>query len=113
MSDVRTEWERLRDRVDVEARGMKDSQSTLDELSARYRSLARSDRGVIDELLAEWVLSDDENLRFDALALISEHKIASALPALRSLATRLEQASVPGAPYEWAKVNRTIGQLSA
>ena len=66
----------------------------------------------VDELLAEWVLSDDQNLRFDAMALISDHNIRSALPSLRLLAERLEEASGPSAPYEWTKVNRLVGKLT-
>ncbi len=52
-----------------------------------------------------------ESRRFLPLSLIREFRIVSALPALRVLADWLETQDTPGAPYEWAKVNRVIGDL--
>ena len=57
--------------------------------------------------------SKDETVnRFDTLALVREFRITVALPALRVLAGWLEPQHSPGAPYEWAKVNRLIGVLT-
>ena len=64
-----------------------------------------------DQVLAEWALSDDEAVRFDALALIDEFKITNAAPALRKLKSRLASSSEPGAPYELQKVYRIIAGL--
>jgi hypothetical protein len=50
-----------------------------------------------------------ESARFLPLFLIREFGIVSALPALRVLADWLETQDTPGAPYEWAKVNRVLG----
>jgi uncharacterized protein HemX len=111
-SDARTRWASLRPQLDAAASGTKESQSVVLELSKRYAALAGDERGTVDELLAEWVLSDDPNLRFDAMALISDHNIRSALPWLRLLAERLEDASGSSAPYEWTKVNRLIAKLT-
>jgi hypothetical protein len=63
--------------------------------------------------LAEWVASDDEALRYDALFVIDEHAIRELVPALRALQERLERDPLPGPgePYEWAKVNRLLGKL--
>lgn len=108
---IRSEWSALRDRLDTEARGAKMSQAAVVELSHRYASLDAESRGVVDEMLSEWVLSDDENLRFDALALVSDHRIVRALPPLRQLQVRLQDAKDPGAPYEQAKVQRIIARL--
>jgi uncharacterized protein HemX len=109
--DVRATWEQLRERVDREAREQKMSQAAILELSRQYRLVRVGERKEVDELVAEWVLSDDENKRFDALALISEHRIKSATPALHRLAERLKTAADPSAPYELAKVNRILGKL--
>ena len=73
--------------------------------------IREEERPVVDRLLAEQVESPDEKVRFDALAMIREFRIVSALPALRSLADRLERQDAPGTPFEWAKVNRLIGLL--
>jgi hypothetical protein len=77
-----------------------------------YRSLTAVDRHEVDQLLAEQLSSQDETERFDAIALIGEFTITTALPALRRLADRLETETWPGAPYEWAKVNRLVGKMA-
>lgn len=110
--EARRRWEELHERLDADARESKTSQQAVVELAGHYARLSPSERLVIDELLAEWAISDDEAKRFDALALISEHRIRSAVPALRQLANRLEETPTPAAPYEWAKVNRILGKLS-
>lgn len=101
----------MRDQLDADASEAKDSQSAVIELSRRYGNLSPDEKVEVDNLLAEWVLSDDGRLRFDALALIRDHSIRSSLPSLRTLQDRLERATEPSAPYEWAKVNRLIGHL--
>lgn len=110
-NDVRTAWMRTRGELDSQARLSKDSQGALLGLSQRYRMLDDEQRVTVDGILAEWIVSDDESERFDALALVDEYRVRSALPALRVLAGRLENNASPGAPYEWAKVNRVIGRL--
>jgi hypothetical protein len=109
--DVRGNWEELRQRLDGEAREQKISQAAILELSHHYRLLSSDDRRVVDELLAEWILDDGENKRFDALALISEHRVVSATSALHRLAERLTVSTAPGAPFELAKVNRILDTL--
>jgi hypothetical protein len=76
-------------------------------------SLSEQERAVIDHLLAEQLASDDGSIRFDALALIDEFRITSALPALRQLAMRLETERDWQAPFERKKVIRIIDQLDA
>lgn len=90
----------------------KQSHEALLSITARYRGLSVGDRVVVDQLLAEQLTSEDETVRFIALALIQDFKIRPALPALRQLADWLEAQTSPGAPYEWAKVNRIIGELA-
>lgn len=63
------------------------------------------------EVREEQLTSANETDRFDTLALIREFRISSTLPQLRALAALLETSEGPGAPYEWAKVNRLIGLL--
>ena len=72
----------------------------------------KSSPRLASEVISEWVTSDDEAKRWDAVALIDDFAIASALPALRSLANRLEHSDDPAAPFEWAMVNRLIGTLA-
>lgn len=110
-SSARTRWEALRERLDIDARASKMSQAVVIGLSRRYRALDESERSEVDGVLAEWVLSEDEGERFDAMAVITDHKIKNAVPALRELGERLEASDAPGAPFEWAKVNRILGKL--
>lgn len=109
--EVRAAWLETCAAISQAAIANKQSQDALGQFADRYRSLTPNDRSIVDRLLAEQVLSDDENVRFDALSLIEDFKIRSATPALRRLADRLEHQERPGAPYEWAKVNRILGNM--
>lgn len=110
-ANARTRWVELRERLDDDARASKASHAVVIELSRRYQELDGSERPQVDELLAEWVLSEDEGRRFDALAVIADNKVVHTVPALRELAERLEVSDAPSAPFEWAKVNRILGKL--
>jgi HEAT repeat protein len=109
---VREAWLRMCKEVSSWAIENKRSQEALLVMAQRYRTLSQGERDAVDELLAEQLASEDESVRFDALALIQDLKIRSSLPALRQLADWLETQASPGAPYEWAKVNRIIGGLT-
>ena len=102
----------MRARLDKEADAQKSPQRVLLDLSREYKLRSEEERNVIDALISEWVNSDDETKRFDAVALIGEHRIQSALPALGKLVEALDRSNAPGAPYESAKVTRVIGQLT-
>lgn len=101
-------WRTLSDR----SVAAKESQCAVLELVDRYRKLSPDERSVVDRILGEAVLSDEEWQRFDALALINEFQISSALPALDKLADRLEESDRPGAPFELKKVRRIVARLS-
>ena len=112
-ADVRRAWLEHRDEDVSQATVNKRPQESLLTSAARYRLLSDGDRAVVDGLLADQLSSPDEGDRFLALALIDDFEIASAVPALRRLANCLETQQWPGAPYEWAKVNRMVGHLVA
>lgn len=111
-------YEKFRDEMvsyrrdaDTEASTLKDSQLVLDRLHSLYLKFDLSEKSMANRVLAEWVLSFDEGMRFDALALIDEFKIKQAVPYLHELAERLERSKSPSAPYELEKVNRIVGDL--
>lgn len=106
-------WEELRAELDRRAVASKSSQSAVVELSREYRRLGSDDRAEVDVLLRSWLLSADEGERFDAVAVVDDNEVCSAIPALRELMDRLEASDEPGAVYEWAKVNRVLGRLTA
>lgn len=92
---------------------LKDSHLALDRLHALYRKFDGEERALADQVLAEWVLSQDEKVRFDASALIDDFAIATAIPALEKLAERLATSAAPGVPYELRKIIRIKGSLGA
>jgi len=111
--EFRQEMESYRRSVDEEARTLKDSYLALDKLHALYEKFDSEERAMADRVLAEWALSDDEGLRFDALALIDDFKVKTAAHTLRTLASRLATSIAPGAPYELQKVDRILNDLGS
>jgi len=100
------------DKTDALRMREKDSQRVLLDTEAFYERLDDEERNLADQVFCEWVAMDGTGRQFVALWLISFHRMISALPALRAAARRFEVASGPSAPYDWAKVNRIIGQLA-
>jgi hypothetical protein len=70
------------------------------------------EHAVADRVLGEWALSDDENVRFDALVLIDDFHVVTATSALETLASRLAVTIAPSAPYELETVNRILKDLT-
>jgi len=94
-----------------EADELKDPIRALERLSGLYRTLDVTEREFADRVLAEWVLSDEEAKRFDAVAMIREFEVASAAPELRELIGRLARSDDPGAPFEREKVEVLLRDL--
>jgi hypothetical protein len=105
--------DRYRQAVHDEADQFKYPHLALERLCALYQSFDSEERRLADQTIADWVLSDESNVRFDALALIREFHIGSAITALEKLARRLPSVRTPGAPYELEKVNSIIRMLTA
>jgi len=82
-------------------------------IAARYRLLPAADRVIVNDLVAEQVLSEDESVRFDAQSLIYVFFIKQAQPQLAQLLVRLGSERTPGAPYELAKVRRLMDRLDS
>jgi hypothetical protein len=78
-------WRALRDQLDSGAVAAKFSQEASVRLSAAYAGLGEEERPAVNTELLEWLKADDEALRFDALALIREHRITTAESALDDL----------------------------
>ena len=109
--DIMALWSNEREQIDREARAQRDSQVALFELFDLYDQLAVGEQEQVDQLLAEWAMAEDEALRFDALALISEKRIVTALPSPEVLLVRLRTSASLGAPYEAEKVQAIIDQF--
>ena len=120
--ELRVAWIRFCAETSDEWSRAKLSEGALAVIAAKYAELSDAEREVIDRLLIEQLVPteprpDDacyvgENHRFDALYLVDRFTIVAAVPTLRLLAQWLEDQTSPGAPYEWAKVNRILGSLA-
>jgi len=111
-NDVREEFNRVWEEIDLQAERDKDAYRSVLELQKLYVSLSQDERLQANQVIAEWALADEPKRRFTALALIDRYLIRSAVPALEGLARRFADASGPSAPYDLAKVNRILHRLS-
>jgi hypothetical protein len=109
---TRAEFESLWDRLDAEALAGKQSQEATVRLTSFYGELDEADRAVVDEALTDWVTADDDRRLFDALALIADFEIRSALPALKRRAESLAGATEGPPKYEREKIERVVRELS-
>jgi hypothetical protein len=111
--EMRAMMARYRRSVDDEGRSLKDPHFALDKLRVLYGKFDDKERLMANIVLAEWIVSEDESLRFDALSLIRHFEIRSALPALEELASHLATRADPEAPFELEKVQRIMARLSS
>lgn len=98
--------------ADQDAVALKNSNLAWQWLHSLYSGLSDDERILADQVIAEWVLSDEENLRYDALVLVDDFSIANALPAVKTLEERLGRSSSPSARYELRKVEEILKKLS-
>lgn len=78
-------WRELRDDLDARHVAAKEAQAAILHLATIYGGIPVPDRGGVDQVLLEWILSDDPTLRYDALYIVNQHMIRSVEPALRTL----------------------------
>ncbi|MGH9169524.1 MAG: hypothetical protein ACRD0Z_01395 [Acidimicrobiales bacterium] len=89
---TREDVEMLWQRFDQEERDWKLANHTLVEFEKVYQALAAEDRVVVDELLAEWMESDNSRKQFDAEGLARHFRIRSLLPAVQSQLMKISGA---------------------
>ena len=110
---VRQQLESLRSSAGHEGHLQRDAELPLERLRAAYAATPADDRPSADAVIVDWLASDDENRRFDAIELTDEFRIASAAAGLRRLRTRLLSSNAPGAPFEVEKIDRVLRGLTA
>ncbi|MFL6973617.1 MAG: hypothetical protein ACJ8F2_17045, partial [Xanthobacteraceae bacterium] len=111
LDEFRREMEAYRQAAKQEGEEFKSSYLAHDRLVVLYRRFNPEERAMAEHVLAEWMLSQDPDVRFDARALIDDFRIVTALPALEKLAERLASSRAVGAPAELEVVNRIIRDL--
>ena len=110
--DVKAMWSQVASEARLAAEQSKLPMEPFERLSDLYSSLDDVERQVATHILSDEVLSFDEGVRYDALAIIKEFAIAETVPALRQLLQRVEAATDVGARFEADKVRRMISALS-
>lgn len=111
LDEFRRTMDSYRREADREATRQKNSFIVQRRLLQLYDRLDAHERLMANEVFGEWALSDDEATRFDALVLINERKIDSALPSLQQLSERLRGVRLPSALFELEKVERIIAEI--
>lgn len=109
--EFRFEMESYRQSAVNDAKLFKNSQIVFEKLRALYGKFDESERLMANDVLTRWALSENEDMRFDALSLIDEFAVRSSIPALNELIVRLANSDLPSAPFELKKVSRIISKL--
>ncbi|MFH0888517.1 MAG: hypothetical protein V1871_04845 [Planctomycetota bacterium] len=103
------EWENIIE----DAVSSKQAPMALVNLIKSYKSLDADRRPLADQIIAEWVTSKDPGKRFDALALVEDFNIRTALPQLRVFEADLKNQTGPIARDELETVRRKIKKLES
>jgi hypothetical protein len=113
LQQFRAEMEAYRQSVIAEALATKEMQIVPLKLVSLYSRFDENERLMASVVLSGWLVSQDESLRYDALAVIRRYQIVTALPALNKLLERLRDEARPGAPYEAHGVEKVIAAIAS
>jgi hypothetical protein len=94
-----------------EAEANRDSQSAAFELLDVYDGLTQDQRVDVHTILADWLVSDDNTLRYDAGFLISQRRIRSMAGAVEKALAVAESRPGIEASYEVKKFQRILDDL--
>ena len=112
-TNTRNDWYETYRQLAEKAEENRDSQSVAFGLLVAYDELASDEQAEIHELLTEWLLSDDNKLRYDAGFIASERQIVEMIPAFRRAIEWKGEPSGAEAKYELEKLNRILSELEA
>lgn len=109
--ELKMKWLDARECLCAEADAFRDSQAVSFGLLEAYDALTSDERIVIHSILAEWMLSDDNRLRYDAEFITSQRCIRSLKSAVEQALAKSESKSGPEAYYEAKKLRRILCEL--
>ncbi len=112
MANTRNKWLESYHRLAEEAEAFRDSQSVAFGLLDIYDEVPSGEKAEIHQVLAEWLMSDDNKLRYDGQFVISQRKIVEMAPAVEEAIDRIDESSGPEAKYEAKKLRRILSDLS-
>ena len=84
-----------------------------EKLIDEYRSFDAPQRLLANHIISEWLLSNDESMRSDAILLIERFRIKSALANLEKVRDRFPLGMSPSDLHEREKVEQVIKGLWA
>jgi hypothetical protein len=110
-SHVIKDWIETHHRLSVDSEAMHDSQAVAFGLLSKYDQMNHDERKCIFSLLSDWLLSDDNCLRYDAAFLISQRKIRELIPGILKAISKYSQRPGPESYYETQKLKRIFNEL--
>lgn len=109
---VQTYWIETYNHLSSKAESSHDSQSVAFAILNLYDSLNPAERSSIHSLLTEWLLANDNRMRYDAAFLIGNRRIHELVPAVTQSLLKCESQVGPEAHFEAEKLKRILGELS-
>jgi len=110
-TNTRNKWIEKYDKLTAEAEIHRDSQSVAFGLLDAYDELDAIEKAGIHEILSEWLVSEDNKLRYDAGFITSQRRIVEMLPAIDQAIKSIGEPTGPEARYELEKLSRIRGEL--
>lgn len=96
---------------DREATEAKNSREALAWISDWYRRIPTECEDFASKVVSEWLLADNGRKRFDAIAVVSEHHLVNAVPALKALRDRLGKTAGAPARHDREQVEKVLREL--
>ena len=112
-SPVITRWLECHRRLSAEAEAFHDSQAVAFGILSEYDALSPEERKSLFPVLAEWLLSDDNRLRYDAAFVISQRNIREMMPAVQMALAHSASKTGPEARDEVEHLREIIDRLKA
>ncbi|MFN0195830.1 MAG: hypothetical protein ACKVT0_03750 [Planctomycetaceae bacterium] len=108
----RIKWLEMHRQLSEEAEYTKNSQMVPFGLLNAYDELSAVEKMEIFTILADWLVSEDNKLRYDAAFLISQRKIVEMASAVKNAIERTDESSGPEAKHELKKLLRIFEELT-
>jgi hypothetical protein len=112
MNDFKEYWIAQRNHFVVIAEDTKDSQSVSFNLLDIYDRLTDEEKLAANDILAEWLISDDNTLRYDAGFIISQRSIKALKGALKKAIIISRARTGPEAVDEVENFERILKELN-
>lgn len=110
-TDTRNRWLESYRRLTEAAEAFRDSQAVAFGLLDAYDQLSPTEKSDVHEVLAEWLGSDDNKLRYDAEFVTSQRRIVEMAPAVEKAIQKINELSGPEARHEVKKLRRILHEL--